>query len=135
MTNKQLQRYWPTGSNKSSFFCQKAKIKSAGGSFTYSSNLTFPKGIESSDPSENARNLKNNFGNNHHHLIEIHAYAGKKAIKASIFEMEQCTPKLLIISDFRAGSKEGQGGLAPPIDMLGPTNQQAYSFEDSSFCA
>ena len=30
----------------------------------------------------------------------------------------------------------GQGGqLSPPIDMLGPPNQQAYFFEDSGFCA
>ena len=26
----------------------------------------------------------------------------------------------------------GQGGLAPPIDTLGPPNQQAYSFQDNA---
>ena len=36
------------------------------------------------------------------------------------------------LSQDRAGAK---GGLGPPIDMLAPPNQQAYSFEDSSFCA
>ena len=30
---------------------------------------------------------------------------------------------------------EARGGQAPPIDMLGPPNQQVYSFEDSGFCA
>ena len=30
---------------------------------------------------------------------------------------------------------EGPGPLAPPMDMIGSPNQQAYSFEDSGFCA
>ena len=32
-------------------------------------------------------------------------------------------------------SRDGQGGQALPIDMLGPPHQQAYSFEESGYYA
>ena len=53
---------------------------------------------------------------------------------AIIFLLKLSSKPISMLPD-RAGVRGGQGGLAPPIDMLGPLNEQAYSFEISDFGA
>ena len=67
-----------------------------------------------------------------HELADVGLFAGGGGLESKI-EKNFC--RSFVGLGVSKPEPAPMGGQASPIDMLGPPDQQAYSFEDSGFCA